>query len=145
LGLVGGESSLVVVLYAAKLTAGGRQKRGLDDVYDEVDEAEEEKLIGVAGSEVPAFSRSANRQAWEQYAPSAICLSHERQKSWDQSISVAMEREWSSWAGVVKYKKSKRFEEESRERRLYQVWRIAAATQVGERSQVKWCEGWWAE
>jgi hypothetical protein len=63
LGLVGGESSLVVVLYAAKLTAGGRQKPGLDDVYDEVDEAEEEKFIGVAGSEVPAFSRSANRQA----------------------------------------------------------------------------------
>lgn len=52
-----------MVLYAAKLTAGGRQKPGLDDVYDEVDEAEEEKFIGVAGSEVPAFSRSANRQA----------------------------------------------------------------------------------
>jgi len=54
----------VVVLYAAKLTAGGRQKPGFDgDVYEEVDEAEEEKFIGVAGSEVPAFSRSANRQA----------------------------------------------------------------------------------
>lgn len=55
-----------MVLYAAKLTAGGRQKPGFDDVYDEVDEvdeAEEEKFIGVAGSEVPAFSRSANRQA----------------------------------------------------------------------------------
>lgn len=52
-----------MVLYAAKLTAGGRQKRVLDDVYDEVDEAEEEKFTGVAGSEVPAFSRSANRQA----------------------------------------------------------------------------------
>lgn len=45
-----------------------------------------------------------------------------------------MEREWSSWTGVVKYKKiERRFEEESRQRRLYQVWRIAAATQVGER------------
>ena len=52
-----------MVLYAAKLTAGGRQKPGFDDAYDEVDEAEEEKFIGVAGSEVPAFSKSANRQA----------------------------------------------------------------------------------
>jgi len=39
------------------------------------------KFIGELGSEYPERSRSASRQACEQYAPSALCLSQKRQKS----------------------------------------------------------------
>ena len=35
-----------------------------------------------------AFSYSARRQASEQYTPPSVCLSQDRQKSGDQSISI---------------------------------------------------------
>lgn len=44
------------------------------------------EVAGECGPERVAFSRSAIRQAWEQYGPSAEALSQAMQKSWKQSI-----------------------------------------------------------
>ena len=76
-------------LYAAKLTAGGRKKPEPVPKQDEAHEAGGRGDVGETGSE-PAFSMSARRQAWEQYAPEEDCLSQARQKSGDQSISAVM-------------------------------------------------------
>lgn len=43
--------------------------------------------VGETGSDV---SRSARRQAWEQYASPDVCRSQARQKSGDQSISIIL-------------------------------------------------------
>jgi hypothetical protein len=64
-------------------------------------------LEGVCGSPEPAFSRSASRQACEQYVPpSAICRSQERQNSWDHSMCEAIEGDGRSaciWDGSTEH------------------------------------------
>jgi hypothetical protein len=67
-----------------KLKAAGSWKPPVGKYERELDSAQGE--YGDEGVEEQAFSRSARRQACEQYRPDMVCLSQDRQKSRKQSI-----------------------------------------------------------